>query len=189
MALEYATLLRSRGELGEADQVLESALAAGGNVQLLGLLAEIKLARQDWVGAAQVAEALKRFDFAAEQARQVEGLALVGQNRFDEGLASLKDVYQSAENKNRPMVTLVGSYLRTGRGDEALEFLDSVLQATPDNALAQVLKARALRATGQLSAASDAFKDYLAQFPEDVGVYAELSGFTASRRCQSVRLK
>ena len=63
VGLDYVAFLRRRGGNDRAYDVLtELANRWPNNTQVLAALAEVKLARQDWVGAQQIAETIKRID-------------------------------------------------------------------------------------------------------------------------------
>lgn len=177
MAVEYARLLKDRNQLAEADQVLVDSLSASiaDNVRQWSLLADIRLARQDWIGAGQAGQQLQQVEGTEEAGQQVVALALVGQNRFDEGIASLQQIFEQSDAKARPMVALVNSYVRSGRGQQALDFLDSVLLKDPTNALAMIVKARSQRTLGLTQQAESSYRQYISNHPENPTAYAELS--------------
>lgn len=182
MAMEYAQLLRGRNDLAEADAVLSANLGSieQAGPAILSLLAEVRLARQDWVGAAAVGQQLKAIPGEFELGTQIEALALVSQNRFDEGISALQSVFDNAQDQSRPMISVVSAYLRTGRGAEALSFIESVLAKDPSNEVALLLKARTQRAVNQPEAATQTYRQVLAGNPENPGVYAEISGLIRS---------
>src|SRR6185312_9835265 len=61
VGLNYAAFLRRRGSVARAEDILvELASRAPGNVAILSTLAEARLTRQNWAGAQEVADALRK---------------------------------------------------------------------------------------------------------------------------------
>ena len=178
MALEYAELLRDREQFAEADAVLSANLAAvdEDDARVIELLADTKLARQDWSGATELAQRLKTMERDTDLGRQIEALALIGQNRFADGLSALHAIFEQGENQAGTLVALVLSYQRAGRADEALAFLQQVREADPDNLLALRMQARTLRAMDELGQAEARYRELLALAPSSLPAYAELAG-------------
>ena len=89
IGLDYVAFLRRRGGNDRAYDVLtELANRWPNNTRLLAALAEAKLARQDWVGAQQIAEIIKRIDSNSTViADQILGAALSGENKYDASIS------------------------------------------------------------------------------------------------------
>src|SRR5690606_9288342 len=86
------------------------------------------------------AELLDRLGDRSGASGQILGTALLGQQKFDKSIETLKDAYAATPQAVRPLYSLVAAYVRAGDRDEARQFLASVLEASPDNADAHVLR-------------------------------------------------
>ena len=106
--------------LQRAEGVLaESASRYPGNINLLKVLGQVRLSLGDWVGAQNVAEALKKLGDKSGASEQLRGGALLGEKKFDESIATFKNAYCSAPQAVRPMYSLVLAYLQAGQLQEA----------------------------------------------------------------------
>ena len=101
-------------------------------------LAEVLLAHQDWAGAQAIAERIKAIgDFGI--ANQILGTALLAQDKYDQGIASLQSAYAAAPSAVQPMLSLVQAYIRSNQTEKAIALLQNVLKANPADAEAYVL--------------------------------------------------
>ena len=140
VALDYIAFLGRRSKTAEAEAVLNEAVARNPNDRrLLQALAQLRLNKQDWVGAQAAAEALKKTGDPSGVSDQIAGAVLLGQKKYDESIATLKDAYTSAPNTVQPMYSLFLAYMQAGKTSEAETFLQSVLAANQNNADAHVL--------------------------------------------------
>lgn len=158
VALRYADFLSGRGDSARAEQVLSESLSRNpNNAGVLSQLARIRLSQRDWQGAEAAAELLKKVGDKTGTADQILGASLLGQQKFDRSIETLKDAYASTPEAVRPMYSLVAAYLRADKADEAEAFLASVLAASPDNAEAHVLLGSLRGRDGQLDEALAAY--------------------------------
>lgn len=138
--LNYVAFLRRRGSIAHAEDVLtELASRTPGHIAVLSALAEIRLARQNWAGAQDVAESIRRLGGDGNLADQIQGAALFGRNRHEESIAVLQNAHAAAPNAVQPMFALVRALVRSQKVDRAETFLNAVLQSNPANAEAHVL--------------------------------------------------
>lgn len=138
--VEYSRFLRRQGRIERAEEVMNEMIGrTRPDADALTELATIKLQRQDWRGAEKIGESLQALDADSGTVSQILGVALSGQNRFDESIAILSSA--QAENPNDPgrLLALVRSYLQSGRNAEAEAFLDEMLQTNADNVEARIL--------------------------------------------------
>ena len=179
-ALVYARFLAGRGDWQHAENVLsQSASRYPGNVTLLRALGQARLNLQDWVGAQNVAEALKKLGDTSGASEQILGSALLGQQKFSQSIETLKEAYASTPQGVRPMYSLYAAYLRAGKKEEAKTFLQSVLEASPDNAEALVLMGTLHLANNEPDKAEASFRQAIAKQPGNPMGYAELSTYYA----------
>ena len=176
IGLEYAAFLQRRGSIARAEDILiELNKRRPNNIQVLSTLAEVRLARQNWIGAQEIAESIRRTGNSGGAADQILGAALIGRNKYDEAIAAFQNAYDAAPTAAQPMDSLVGALLKANKKDQAIIFLKSVLVKNPDNANALVLLGSIQLSSG---AADQALKSFLAAVkaqPKDTVGYRALA--------------
>jgi cellulose synthase operon protein C len=178
VSLNYVAFLQRRGGIAHAEDVLvDLADRWPKNVEVLSALAQVRLARQEWVGAQEVAETIKRIGTNRTAADEFLGAALAGRNKFDESIVALQDAYAANPNAAQPMYALVRTYLRAERTDQAIAFLQSVLKASPSNVEAYVLLGSVQLATKSPDAARQNFITAIQKDPKNPVGYRALSDF------------
>jgi cellulose synthase operon protein C len=185
VSLNYTAFLARRGSTARAEEILtDLANRWPQNLQVLSTLAQAKLERQDWTGAQEIADTIKRLGNAQDTgiADQIRGAALLGQNKFNESIDALQGAYAAFPSAPQPMAALVDAYVRAKQVDKAVAFLQTVLKANPTNAQAHILLGSVKLATNQ---PDEAFKDFstaIATDPKDVDGYRALANFYVSRQ-------
>ena len=173
--LEYVTFLRRRGSIERAEDILtELAGRWPSNVEILLALADVRLERQNWVGAQEIADTIRRVSGKTGLADQILGVALSGRNRFDESISVLQKAYSAAPGAVQPMVTLVNVLLRAGKLDQAAAFLQTVLQSNPGNAEAHVLLGSIALVKNAPDQASQSFRTAIERQPKNMAGYKAL---------------
>jgi len=176
VGLTYAAFLRRRGSIARAEDILvELASRAPGNVSVLSTLAEVRLTRQNWAGAQEVAEALRKAGDQRGIADQVLGAALSGQKKYDESITVLQTAYASSPGDVQPMFALVNTLVRAQKVDQATAFLQSVLAKDPGNAEAHVLMGTTQLVRNAPAEALKSFKLAIERQPKKVVGYRALS--------------
>ena len=90
IGIEYAEFLQRRGSLARAEDVLAGSFKRQpDNVPVLSALAQLRLNRQNWSGAQEIAESLRRTN-GNDRADQILSAALIGQGRFEDAIAVLQ---------------------------------------------------------------------------------------------------
>ena len=141
VVIGYANFLAGRGDMARAEAILSESLSRRpDNARVLSALGRIRLRQQDWVGAQDVAELLKKLGDQSGFSDQILGVSLLGQEKFDQSIDTLKNAYSAAPEAARPLYAVVSAYVRSGKTEEAETFVNSVLAASPDNADAHVLR-------------------------------------------------
>ena len=183
VGLRYASYLQSHGSVAQAEDVLtEVAKRNPGNAQVLSVLAEIRLARQNWAGALAIADAFRAAGNNSGIADQIKAAALAGQNKPDASIAALEDAHKAAPDAVQPVVSLVSAYVRTGKPDKAESLLNDMLKKYPANAELLVLLGRTQFAKGKAEDAQKSFKAAIAQQPKNEVGYSALSELYASQK-------
>lgn len=183
IGLEYAAFLQRRGSATRAeDMLVRLSKRWPNNTSILSALATVRLARQDWTGAQEVAESIRRIDGgSAGLADQILGAALVGRNRYDEAITAFQNAYNAAPAAAQPMGSLVGALLKANRKDQAIAFLNSVLTKDPNNANALVLMGSIQLSSGAIDDARKNFVAAVKAQPKDIVGYRALADFYISQ--------
>ena len=139
----YVRGLLARGEISAAETVLTEVVRRNpGNRAALAQLAELRLRLEDWVGAEEVADALRALEGGGEAAAaQVVAASLSGQGRVEESIQLLENFSETSENGEAAVAGLVANYVRAGQIDRAEAFIDDILSDNPNNVRARLLRA------------------------------------------------
>jgi len=176
LGLNYVLFLERRGLSEQAESVLVQLAGRNpNNVSVLSALARIKLARQDWVGAHQAADAIRNISGKNDIADQIHGAAFGGQNKFSDSVAVLQDAYSANPNAVQPLAALVDAYLKAKQPDNAQAFLESVLKANPTNGEALVLMGSVQLIKNNPTQAQKYFESAIKQQPTNTSGYSALA--------------
>lgn len=159
--LPMVQFLFRHGKAEQAERVLESIRERHPtNRQVLNLVAQQRLARQDWVGAQEIADILRNTDESDNSAfaDRITAAALGGQDKHDESLDLLKNSMTTPEDEERLLPDLVRAYVQAGKQGVAIDHLNSVLAKEPDNVLAQVLLGSVVLSEGRTEEAEERLK-------------------------------
>lgn len=172
--IAYADFLMEQGKVAGAEQVLADLLITSpGYLPALGMVAQARLLQRDWKGAQQIAGEIRRSGGQEAVSDRILGFVHAGQRNFEASIAAFKRAYQAAPAA-QPMVSLVRTYVSAGRADEAMAFLDSVLQASPGNANALLLRGQLQVLKGDTEAANLSFRAAIDAEPSNVLAYRAL---------------
>ena len=180
--LKYAQFLLRYGKLDQADRLLtEISTAEPDNREVLALLAKVKLAKQDWLGAQKLSGSLRELATPDEgTADQILAAALAGEKKYDESVKVLEDVSRGTKGGTSSvaaLAALVDGYLKAGEPKKAEESLKSILSSDPNNVHAQVLLGRVYEFTKKPDEAEAAFKTAIEKNPTAAVGYAALGEF------------
>jgi tetratricopeptide (TPR) repeat protein len=182
VVLEYAAFLQRHGSISRAEDILTSLNKRRPNdPEILAALAQVRLARQNWNGAQEIAESLRRID-SRGLADHILGTALMGRNKYDEAIAAFRSAYNAAPDTAQAMDSLVNALLKANRKDQATSFLQSVLAKDPNNANALVMLGSIQLSSGP---SDQALKNFLAAVKaqqDGVVGYRALADFYADRK-------
>jgi len=190
VGLDYSAFLRRRGSNQRAEDVLaDLARRQPNNIAVLSELAEVKLARQDWVGAQEIGETIRRIGTSTGVADRVLGAALSGQRKYDESIAAFQDAVRKAPSTMQPMVSLVAALLQAKQTDRAISFLQAVLKSNPENADAYVLLGLIARANRLPDEAKRNFTAAIEKNPKDSFGYRALADLYLSQKDTDAALR
>ena len=174
--LTYGEFLLKRNQAARAESVAEDTLrVAPGYVPAMKLLAQARISKGDWVGAQAVADELQKQEGKQQAADQIRGAVLVARKNYAESIEAFKRAFQAAPSETQPMVALVRSYMLAGKNNEAIAFLNSVVQASPDNVGARLLLGQLQAAKGDQAAATQTFQTVISRQPKDPVGYVNLA--------------
>jgi tetratricopeptide (TPR) repeat protein len=183
VSLNYVSFLQRRGSIARAEDVLtDLASRWPQNLQVLTTLAQVKLKHQDWAGAQEIADNIRRNTNAKGTAEEILGAAMAGQNKFNESINILQDAYAALPSTSRSMAALVDAYVRANQSNKAVDFLQSVLKANSANADARVLLGLILLANKRPDDALKEINTVIADDPKNVNGYQALAEFYLSQR-------
>jgi len=178
VGLTYAAFLQRHGNMGRAEDVLtELANRSPRNIEVLSTLAQVRLQRQNWVGAQELAETIRKLGDNRGIADQISGGALSGENKYEESIRAFENAYAAAPASVQPMVALVRAYVGAKKTDRAEAFLQSVLKANPANAEALVLLGSVQLGSNAPDQAQKSFVTAIEKQPDNIIGYQALAEF------------
>jgi tetratricopeptide (TPR) repeat protein len=175
MGLRYADFLLRYGKAEQAERVLV-ALRGNGvtDPRILTRLADLKLRRQDWVGAEEIATALRGAGDGPEAqsetvtADRILAAALGGQQKYDESIELLRATVSQAPGAFTPLAELIQTYVRAGKVEEAQAFLTSIIESNPTNTGARILLGSVYLVSQRVDDAETAYKAAIESDPTGV---------------------
>jgi cellulose synthase operon protein C len=183
IGLEYAAFLQRRGSIARAEDILTGLnKRRPNNIRVMSALAQIRLARQNWTGAQEIAESIRRSGNSGGAADQIVGAALVGRNKYDEAIAAFQNAYNAAPTAAQPMDLLVGALVKANKKDQATIFLKSVLAKNPDDANALILLGSLQASSGATDQALKSFSAAVKAKPTNAAGYQALAAFYLNQK-------
>ncbi len=177
VGLRYVRFLTRRGFGERAEDVAQEVLNRNPrNIQALAVMAQMKLRRQDWIGAEEISEKIRKIDKKSRVSNQILGAALSGQQKHNASIIVLKQAYEDAPTASRPMASLIQAYFRGNKIKEAEDFLQAVLTADPKNSAAHILMGKLHLATKNIKMGEASYLAAIAAQPTSVAGYRALSG-------------
>lgn len=178
IGLPFANFLARRGNPERAEEVLSRVVQAEpNNVTAYRALAQIRINLRDWAGAEQVAEQLRALQDEDSVVSRIKGIALQGQQKFDQSIRAFEESQKYAPDAFRPMASLVDAYYRSGEPEKAEAFLKSVLESSSDNVFAHVLLGQLYTEQGRKDEARAILSDAVEKSPQSPMAYTALSRF------------
>jgi cellulose synthase operon protein C len=176
VSLRYVAFLQRQGRTGKAEEILgEAASVNPRSIDLLGALAQVRLARQNWTGAFAAADSIQAIGNNRGAADLIRGSAFAGQNKMEQAIASLETAHASAPNAFQPIVSLVTAYTRTGQTDKAEALVKDMQRKYPANAQFSLLLGSTQQAANNFAQAEKSFKNAIEQSPKGEAGYTALS--------------
>jgi tetratricopeptide (TPR) repeat protein len=180
VGLFYARFLLRYGKSEPAERALTDLRAKlPDNPQVLTELARLKLEKQDWAGAQEVSDAMRKLGGKQETnaADEILGLSLGGQGKFDDSLKVLEAARSHSPDQPASLVDLTRAYFQAGQADKAEELLKSTLAARPNDVQASLLLASLYEATKRISEAEATYKAVIDSSSDNPIAYGALATF------------
>jgi tetratricopeptide (TPR) repeat protein len=177
VGLNYVAFLGRRGSIEHAEGILtELASRSPNNIAVLSTLAEVRLAKQNWIATQEIADTIRRVgnDGLADQ---ILAAALIGQNKYNEGVTVLEKAYAAAPGATQPMVALVNALVRAQGYDKAVSFLQTVLKSNPTDAEAYVMLGSVQLQKNAPTEALESFRKAVEKQPKNANGYQALADF------------
>jgi tetratricopeptide (TPR) repeat protein len=175
VGLQYVAFLQRQGRIEQAENVLtETASANPKSIDVLGALAQIRLARQNWEGALTAADSIQSVGNDHGVANLIRGAAFAGQNKMEQSVAALEAAHASAPDAVQPTVSLVNAYVRIGKSEKAVALLKDLLKKYPETSQLYLLLGNTFLAKNNFEEATSSFKAAIAQRPKEPGGYDAL---------------
>lgn len=182
-ALDYVAFLLRRGRSDEAEEVLGTLSSRHpDNIDALSALAQLRLDRQNWSGARETAEAIRRIGQRDGLADQIVGAVLAGQKNYQDSVAALTKAYNANPGEAQSMYALVRSYVLAKQPDKADAFLDFIISKNTANAEARVLKGLLQMASNLPGEAAQSFKAAIDANPKSPVGYRALADLRIKQR-------
>ncbi len=164
---DYIRLLASEGKTDEVVSQLEEVLQISpDNLGALESLFKVQAARKDWAAAREVAERIERKHPDKAMGYYLAGLIDQAEGKLEQSLSRFEEALKRAPDAVQPLTQMVKSYLALERPDDALAYLDKVLEKNPKNFVALNLRGEVLMLKGELDDAAEAFADAIDLKPQ-----------------------
>ena len=180
IGLDLARFLLRHGKAERAESILtDLAQSAPNNIEVLSMLADLKLRRQDWRGAQDLAETIKNTPGNEALSGQVLAASLSGQNKIEDSIHVLLEANAANPNQQQTKFALVQAYLKGGKYTEAEDYLNTLLKAEPNNVEARVFLGVVQSLTKRPVDAVTSFNAAMKTDPKNPASYKALSQFYA----------
>ena len=161
-AIPYAQFLIRYGKSDQALRTLETVRSRSrADRRVLTLLAQLKLDAGDWTGAEAVSQEMSQLGAGDSDpsASQIRAAALSGLNRYDESINLLEDTIATSDNLTTVLPDLIATYVRSGRSQDAVAYLESIIEKDSNNIQARVLLGSVYSAMNEAELAEQAFAE------------------------------
>jgi cellulose synthase operon protein C len=178
VGLELAKYFMRHDSADKAEQLLTEIVSKNWSfTEAISLLARIKLEKQDWKSAEDLAKMIEANNGDKKVSEMILGETLLGQQKYDDAITHFRTLVANAPEDVQPLFALVRSYLAVGKITEAREFVESVVSANPKNVAANILLGSILMADNKPLEAQSRFENAIKADPTQPNGYLALSKF------------
>ncbi len=137
IANRLATLQIRADQPEQAEEVLSRSIESGNDtVDALKLMTQAKMMLGKWEQAEQLAQRLQTFKGQQSVSQHILGLVYKNRQQKKASIAAFRRAHELEPNVDEPVVALVQIYLEDGQPGKAREFLNSIVDENPRNAMA-----------------------------------------------------
>jgi tetratricopeptide (TPR) repeat protein len=168
-SVRYARFLIDQNRKPAAMSVLTDARRVSpGNVEVLGLLADLAIEATDWTTVGNIASSLDQIgtEEAISLAEGLRAAQLLGQGRNSDLVAQLEQQIAEGDTSLRATALLITSRLQNGEPDAARAALDQAIAAAPDDPELAMLDANLSLALGEIDRGEAILRDLINRYPE-----------------------
>lgn len=187
MGLPMARFLLRYGKVEQARRVLENVVQRSPrDIPSLSLLAQLRLASQDWAGAQEISERLRQatVEGAGTAADRISAAAMTGMNRHADSIKLLETAASERPDDAVVLPDLIRSYLQAGRGDAAAAYLVDLISREPDRVEARVLLGSVYMSMEKADEAEAALKEAAARDTGALGDTALAQFYQSANRLE-----
>ena len=145
-------------------------------------MAQVRLARQEWTGAQEIADTIRRIGNDHGAAYQILAAAFSGQKKYGESIDILEKAYVAAPDNVVRLVAPVNELIRAQQFDKAETLLQTVLKKNPANAEAYLMLGSIQLVKNAPDQALKSFQAAVEQQPKNVDGYRALADFYAREK-------
>jgi cellulose synthase operon protein C len=180
IGLDLARFLLRHGKAERAESILtDLAQSVPNRIDVISMLADLKLRRQDWRGAQDLAEVIKNTPGNEALSGQVLAASLSGQNKIEDSIQVLLLANAANPNQQQTKFALVQAYLKIGKYAKAEDYLNTLLKSDPSNVEARVFLGVVQSLTKRPDDALASFNAAMKTDPKNPSSYKALSQFYA----------
>lgn len=182
-SLRYAQFLLGQDRIRVARTVIDDAVQANpSDATLLTEQARLALMEEDVAAATAAVDALAAIEGnpdAADRATALRAALLLGQERFDEGIALLEQ-RASGDESGTSALDVVRTRLRAGQVEEAKTYLRLQLEERPEDPTLRFANTVLQMADGETEAAEEGLRALIGEYPQAEAPVRQLYGLLLS---------
>jgi tetratricopeptide (TPR) repeat protein len=176
--LAYSQFLLKHKKASKAEDILkEMDSRYPSDISILKLLALAHLNQGEWVEAEVLADRITQLGDSSSASEQILGAIHSGKQEYDQSIEAFRKAYAVAPGQAQPLIALVRSYVYAQRSEEAARFLDNVLNASPNNAVAHMLMGQVALLQGNQDLAEQSFRSVIKLDAGNTAAFVTLSNY------------
>lgn len=175
-AVDYAQFLLEQKKLSLAEQILQQLILRNrGSERVLNLLAQVKLAKEQWQEAEMIADQMQQIEGEDTVVAYIRGMAASGKGDSEGAIAAMENLQKLSPDSMRSMVLLVDAYIKAGQRDQAENFLNRVIATDPNSYTGYFLRGNLHLYFGEAGPAVRDYQQAIKNDPEKEGAYNALA--------------